>query len=99
MTKVQRRVMLFIQSRIDETGKAPTYAEMRKHLGYASKSYLHTIVKTLSDDGYLGRVLHIKGSRTRGIRLLRRINPIIEFQVWDEQSQALVPLGQREAAA
>lgn len=99
MTRAQRRMMLFIQDRIDTTGVAPNYVEMRAHLGYASNSYAHRLVRKLVGDGYLHLISTGRKSRDRGIRLLRRIEPVIEYQVWDERSQSLVPFARREVAA
>jgi repressor LexA len=69
LTVKQARAMLFIQSTIDRTGTAPSFNDMRKHFGMASKSGVHRLVTALEERGYIRRSYH----RARAIEVLHRI--------------------------
>jgi repressor LexA len=66
MTERQKQLLDFITARIAETdGIAPSFDEMREHLGLKSKSGIHKMVTALCERGYLVRLKH----RARAIHI------------------------------
>jgi DNA-binding MarR family transcriptional regulator len=55
LTPRQKVAYDFIRKRIRKTGTAPSMAEIRDHLGYASKGATHKLVSAIVDRGYLKR--------------------------------------------
>ena len=59
--------MTFIERYIDEIGCAPTFDEMKAHLGLASKSNLHRLLECLEKDGLIKR----EYNAVRGIHVVK----------------------------
>lgn len=56
MTKRQTEALAFIKSFIKEHGHSPTHREIADHLGLASKSGVHRIIESLTEQGKVRRV-------------------------------------------
>lgn len=60
LTPQQQKLLSFIKGAIEETGIAPSYAEMAKHMGLASKSVVFAMVRGLEERGRLRRMPYRK---------------------------------------
>lgn len=67
MTPKQLLLMRFIADYWMRYGYAPTYAEMRDHIGLASQSGVHRLISGLVERGYLSKTYAVR----RGLRILR----------------------------
>ncbi len=67
LTAQQNKLLQFIEQRLEETGVSPSFEEMKKALGLASKSGVHRLVKALEERGFLRRLPH----RARAVEVLR----------------------------
>jgi len=86
ITRSQRRCMLYIQEYVKASGGvAPSYEEIRAHLGISNRSGVHRIIHNLSSRGYL-RVLP---GRWRSIEILKRVEPRVAMFVFDEKTKTL----------
>jgi len=65
MTEGERRVLDFVRDRIELTGLAPTFEEIKRHLGLRSKSAVFERISALVRQGLLER----QPCRSRGIAL------------------------------
>ncbi len=70
LTRKQRDLLYFIQSRVKDDDVAPSFDEMREALGLKSKSGIHRLISALEERGYLERLPH----RARAIRLKKLTN-------------------------
>ncbi len=66
-TQQQLRTLRFMSRHLREQGVAPTFDEIRTHLGLASKSGVHRLLTGLEERGAIRR----RYSRTRGIEICR----------------------------
>lgn len=64
MTPRQSQVLLFIDMYWEDNACAPTYDEIKDHIGVKSKSGIHRIINLLEASGY---IVYIKG-RNRTVR-------------------------------
>lgn len=67
LTKKQHELLLFIASRLRETGIPPSFEEMKVALGLRSKSGIHRLMTALEERGFLKRLPH----RARAVEILR----------------------------
>ena len=67
LTRKQHDLLRFIQERLEETGVAPSFDEMKEALGLKSKSGVHRLVTALEERGFLRRLPH----RARALEVLR----------------------------
>ncbi len=67
LTRKQHDLLRFIHERIEETGVAPSFDEMKEALGLKSKSGVHRLVTALEERGFLRRLPH----RARALEVLR----------------------------
>ena len=58
LTKKQMRLLQFIHNRVETTGVAPTFDEMRDALHLHSKSGVHRMVLAMQSKGYIHRLAH-----------------------------------------
>ena len=58
MTRQQKAVLDFIRDRLEATGIAPSYDEIRDKLGLKSKSNIVAFVNRLVERGHLVRIPH-----------------------------------------
>jgi repressor LexA len=67
LTPKQHEALTFIADRQRATGVCPTYEEIAKHLGIASKSGVSRLVDCLCDRGFLRRLSY----RQRALEVIR----------------------------
>lgn len=53
LTAAQLELLDFIKRRIEANGYAPSFEEMKEHLGLKSKSGVHRLVRALEDRGHI----------------------------------------------
>ena len=58
LTQKQKDLLLFIHDRLRKGDIAPTFEEMKDHLGLKSKSGIHRLITALVERGYLERLPH-----------------------------------------
>ena len=58
MTKSQAKLLEFIKEYYKNNGYSPSYDEMRKPMGLASKSMVHSFITSLEKHGKIKRVRH-----------------------------------------
>lgn len=56
LTQKQRDLLVFIHERLESGGVAPSFDEMKDHLGLASKSGIHRLITGLVERGFLERL-------------------------------------------
>lgn len=66
MTGAEQRAFLFIKSRLAETGVAPSFEQIKEHLGLKSKSGVHRVIVSLESKGAIVRLKH----RSRAIAVV-----------------------------
>lgn len=67
LTKKQHELLVFINSRLVETGICPSFEEMKEALGLKSKSGIHRLITGLEERGFVRRLAH----RARALEVLR----------------------------
>lgn len=67
LTIKQAQLLAFIEGRIEETGVAPSFEEMKDHLGLAAKSGVHRLICGLEERGSIRRLRN----RARAIELVK----------------------------
>lgn len=65
LTAKQAELLYFIIRKIDDTGVAPSYDEMKEAIGVASKSGIHRLITALEQRGHIRR----DPKRWRAIRI------------------------------
>lgn len=66
LTKKQRSLLELIQRRIESTGVAPSFDEMKDEMGLKSKSGVHRMVIALKEKGFIARL----ENRARALEVL-----------------------------
>ena len=56
LTAKQRELLLFIDSRLNESGISPSFDEMREALDLKSKSGVHRLISALEERGFIRRL-------------------------------------------
>ena len=67
LTKKQRELLVFIHSRLHETGVSPSFDEMRQALDLRSKSGIHRLVGALEERGFIRRL----PNRARALEVIK----------------------------
>ena len=67
VTEKQKELLLFIHSRIKESGVPPSFDEMKDALDLKSKSGIHRLITALVERGFIRRLPH----RARAIEVIR----------------------------
>lgn len=67
LTQKQRQLLIFIDSRLQETGVSPSFDEMKEALNLKSKSGIHRLITALEERGFIRRLPH----RARALEILR----------------------------
>lgn len=67
LTKKQFDLLMLIDTRLKETGVAPSFDEMKDLLGLKSKSGIHRLISALEERGFLRRLPH----RARALEVLK----------------------------
>lgn len=73
LTSKQKELLNYITEEINRTEVAPSFDEMKKHLGLKSKSGVHRLVKALEERGHIVRLAH----RARAIALPSNLPPTL----------------------
>ena len=85
MTSQQRKVLLYIQDQLD-AGHSVALQDIADHCGLKAKSGAFRIVQVLVDLGYITKTKY----RNRTLTVIKRIEPIFEAYVWDDNDKELV---------
>jgi DNA adenine methylase len=77
LTKKQKQIFDYIEKFIKKKGYAPSFDEIRKHFGLASKSTIHKHIKALKEKGYLNKLDY----HSRSIELLenKKLSGLMEI--------------------
>lgn len=67
LTQKQHQLLIFINERLNATGVAPSFDEMKEALGLKSKSGIHRLISGLEERGFIRRLAH----RARALEVLR----------------------------
>lgn len=67
LTRKQRELLLFVHSRLSESGISPSFDEMKDALELKSKSGIHRLITGLEERGFIRRLPH----RARALEVLR----------------------------
>lgn len=67
LTRKQHQLLIFINERLNATGVAPSFDEMKEALGLKSKSGIHRLITGLEERGFIRRLAH----RARALEVLR----------------------------
>lgn len=67
LTKKQKDLLMFIHTRVQETGVSPSFDEMKDALGLKSKSGIHRLITALEERGFIRRLAH----RARALEILK----------------------------
>lgn len=67
LTKKQHELLLFIDTRLRETGISPSFDEMKEALGLRSKSGIHRLITALEERGFIRRLAH----RARALEVIK----------------------------
>ncbi|MBE7218775.1 MAG: transcriptional repressor LexA [Caulobacteraceae bacterium] len=67
LTRKQHELLMFIHTRIKETGVSPSFDEMKDALDLASKSGIHRLITALEERGFLRRLQH----RARALEVVK----------------------------
>ncbi|MBO6781864.1 MAG: transcriptional repressor LexA [Alphaproteobacteria bacterium] len=67
LTRKQHQLLTFINERLNATGVAPSFDEMKDALGLKSKSGIHRLITGLEERGFIRRLAH----RARALEVVR----------------------------
>ena len=67
LTQKQVKVLNFIKNYIDEYSYSPSYEEIKKHIGLASKSGVHNHIILLSERNWITRII----GKARSVRIAK----------------------------
>src|SRR5438105_14360838 len=67
LTEKQKELLLFIHSRMQESGVPPSFDEMKDALDLKSKSGIHRLITALVERGFIRRLPH----RARAIEVIK----------------------------
>ncbi len=67
LTKKQHELLIFIHERLQKTGVAPSFDEMKDALDLKSKSGIHRLISALEERGFLRRLAH----RARALEVVK----------------------------
>lgn len=67
LTTKQHDLLMFIYTRLKETGVPPSFEEMKEALGLKSKSGIHRLITALEERGFLRRLPH----RARALEIIK----------------------------
>ena len=67
LTRKQHQLLIFINERLNATGVATSFDEMKEALGLKSKSGIHRLISGLEERGFIRRLAH----RARALEVLR----------------------------
>lgn len=76
LTKKQRDLLEFIQTRLQRDGVPPSFDEMKEALDLRSKSGIHRLITALEERGFIRRLAH----RARAIEIVKLPDAMTEKQ-------------------
>lgn len=74
LTLKQKELLLFIHSRLSETGVPPSFDEMKEALDLRSKSGIHRLITALEERGFIRRLPH----RARALEIIKMPEGLME---------------------
>ncbi len=80
LTKKQKDLLVFIHTRVQETGVSPSFEEMKEALELKSKSGIHRLITALEERGFIRRLAH----RARALEVLKLPDSIGALSVVDQ---------------
>src|SRR5436305_13101311 len=102
LTAKQRELLMFIDSRLKESGISPSFDEMREALELKSKSGVHRLISALEERGFIRRLANraralevVKLPETRPSASVTQIRPAVAAAANDTME---IPLHGRIAA-
>lgn len=90
MTRQQSRLLHFLRRRERDGEPVPSFEEMQRHMGYASKSNIHRLIVALEAQGLIERHQHM----ARAIRVVDRPPQMAAIR----RAIAVLEAGQPDAA-
>ena len=102
LTAKQRELLLFIDSRLKDSGISPSFDEMREALDLKSKSGVHRLISALEERGFIRRL----PNRARALEVLKlpearrppMVTPILPVGVVPANDTLEIPLYGKIAA-
>ena len=67
LTQKQKELLLFIHTRLQDTGVPPSFDEMKDALDLKSKSGIHRLITALEERGFIRRLPH----RARALEVIK----------------------------
>lgn len=67
LTPKQHDLLMFIHSRLEDSGVSPSFDEMKDALGLRSKSGIHRLITALEERGFIRRLAH----RARALEVIK----------------------------
>lgn len=68
LTRKQHELLLFIQTRLEDSGISPSFEEMKDALDLKSKSGVHRLISALEERGFIRRL----ANRARALEIIRQ---------------------------
>lgn len=68
LTRKQHELLLFIQTRLEDSGISPSFEEMKEALDLKSKSGVHRLISALEERGFIRRL----ANRARALEIIRQ---------------------------
>jgi repressor LexA len=88
LTAKQHELLLYINTRLSETGVSPSFEEMKEALDLKSKSGVHRLISALEERGFIKRL----ANRARALEVLRMPEMKSASNVVSLQPAAAAPL-------
>ena len=70
LTQKQYQLLHYVNGHLKQNGIAPSFEEMKEHLGLRSKSGVHRLIKALEERGFIRRLHH----RARALEVIKLPN-------------------------
>ena len=74
LTAKQKELLLFIHTRVQETGVPPSFDEMKEALDLRSKSGIHRLITALEERGFIRRLPH----RARALEIIKLPDAMVD---------------------
>ena len=74
LTSKQKELLVFINSRLQETGVPPSFDEMKEALALQSKSGVHRLIIALEERGFIRRLPH----RARALEIIKLPEALVD---------------------
>lgn len=87
LTRKQHELIVFIQTRLQDTGVSPSFEEMKDALDLKSKSGVHRLISALEERGFIRRL----PNRARALEVLRQPEDVTRPTISAPSIPALAP--------